>query len=46
MKTVAVVVKRGSAEAVALARQVRALVSNPNIDDFGILRQKLHWGER
>jgi len=23
-----------------------ALVSNPNIDYFGILRQKLHWGER
>jgi NAD+ kinase len=22
------------------------LVSNPNIDYFGILRQKLHWGER
>ena len=22
------------------------LVSNPHIDYFGILRQKLHWGER
>jgi NAD+ kinase len=22
------------------------LVRNPNIDYFGILRQKLHWGER
>jgi NAD+ kinase len=38
--------KRGDRLEVWRSSNRTALVSNPNIDYFGILRQKLHWGER